>query len=68
MHADFCGQDLISYCVKRDVPFTVFEDWSTILSKVRDIVEGKTTVHQAAKEGYEEYQKENAAGSNGHAG
>lgn len=61
------GHDLIRYCVKENVPFTVFEDWSTILEKVKDIVEGKTTVHEAAQQGYEEYQK-GATASNGHAG
>ncbi|KAK5165071.1 uncharacterized protein LTR77_009168 [Saxophila tyrrhenica] len=61
------GHDLIRYCVKQDVPFTVFEDWSTILEKVKLIVEGKTTVHEAARLGYEEYQKGNV-GLNGNAG
>ena len=49
--------DLIKYCVKKNVPFTVFEDWSTILDKVKEIVEGRTTVQEAAKEGYGEYKK-----------
>ena len=58
--------DLIRYCVKEDVPFTTFEDWSTILDKVKEIVDGKTTVHEAAKEGYEQY-KRGEVGLNGHA-
>ena len=53
--------DLIQYCVMKNVPFTVFEDWSSILDKVKEIVAGKTTVQQAAKEGYEQYQKETVA-------
>ncbi|KAK3697551.1 hypothetical protein LTR37_017382 [Vermiconidia calcicola] len=60
------GHDLIRYCVKKDVPFTVFEDWSSILDKVKEIVEGRMTVQEAAKQGYEEYQK-GEAGANGHA-
>ncbi|EMC91684.1 hypothetical protein BAUCODRAFT_152078 [Baudoinia panamericana UAMH 10762] len=60
------GHDLIRYCVKEDVPFTVFEDWSTILEKVKEIVAGKTTVQDAAREGYEAYQK-GEAGLNGQA-
>ncbi|KAF2218638.1 HAD-like domain-containing protein [Elsinoe ampelina] len=32
------GHDLIDYCVKEDVPFTVFEDWSSIHKTVKDIV------------------------------
>lgn len=61
------GHDLIRYCVKQNVPFTVFEDWSSILDKVKEIVEGKTTVQDAAKEGYEAFKKGDA-GLNGHAG
>ena len=32
------GKDLITYCVREDVPFTVFEDWRDIEKGVRDIV------------------------------
>jgi 2,3-diketo-5-methylthio-1-phosphopentane phosphatase len=32
------GRDLVTYCVNEDVPFTVFEDWESITSKVREIV------------------------------
>jgi 2,3-diketo-5-methylthio-1-phosphopentane phosphatase len=55
------GHDLINYCAREDIPFTVFEDWSNILAKCKEIVEGKTTVKTAAKEGYEAY-KNGAAG------
>ena len=41
------GHDLISYCAREDVPFTVFGDWTDILSKCKAIVEGKTTVQEA---------------------
>ena len=58
--------DLIRYCARENVPFTVFEDWSSILDQVKGIVEGKTTVEEAAKEGFEQY-KRGAAGLNGHA-
>ena len=58
--------DLIRYCVKEKVPFTVFEDWSSILEKVKEIVAGKTTVQDAAREGFEDYTK-GTAGLNGHA-
>lgn len=58
--------DLIRYCVKENVPFTVFEDWSSILESVKQIVAGKLSVHDAAKEGYEQYKK-GEAGLNGHA-
>ncbi|OAL03920.1 hypothetical protein IQ06DRAFT_374957 [Phaeosphaeriaceae sp. SRC1lsM3a] len=55
------GHDLISYCVRENVPFNVFHDWSDILKKCREIVEGKTTAEEAAKEGFEAY-KSGAAG------
>jgi 2,3-diketo-5-methylthio-1-phosphopentane phosphatase len=57
------GHDLINYCAREDVPFTVFEDWTNILSKCKQIVEGKTTVQAAAQEGFEAY-KSGAAGVN----
>jgi hypothetical protein len=57
------GHDLINYCVRQDVPFTVFHDWSDILTKCKAIVDGKTTAQEAAKEGYEAY-KSGAAGVN----
>jgi hypothetical protein len=50
------GHDLINYCARENVPFTVFKDWSDILSKCKAIVEGRTTAEQAAKEGYEAYK------------
>jgi 2,3-diketo-5-methylthio-1-phosphopentane phosphatase len=54
------GHDLINYCAREDVPFTVFEDWSNILAKCREIVEGKTTVQAAAQQGYESYKRGDA--------
>jgi 2,3-diketo-5-methylthio-1-phosphopentane phosphatase len=32
------GKDLVTYCVRKDVPFTLFEDWKSIIEKVREIV------------------------------
>ncbi|KAL0260657.1 hypothetical protein SLS55_004347 [Diplodia seriata] len=60
------GHDLIQYCVREDIPFTVFADWKDILAKVQEIVAGKTSVKQAAKLGYEQF-KSGQAGVNGHA-
>jgi hypothetical protein len=48
--------DLITYCVRENVPFTVFEDWSSILATVKDIVAGKTTVKQVSAEGVKDYE------------
>ncbi|KAK4617949.1 Polyol phosphate phosphatase PYP1 [Fulvia fulva] len=58
------GHDLIRYCVKEDVPFTVFKDWHDIHSVVKKIVAGDISVHDAAKQGWEDY-KSGAAGVNG---
>ena len=55
------GHDLINYCARENVPFTVFADWTNILAKCKEIVEGKTTVQEAAKAGFEAY-KNGAAG------
>ncbi|KAK5740787.1 hypothetical protein LTR17_004377 [Elasticomyces elasticus] len=60
------GHDLIRYCVKQNTPFTMFSDWTDILTKVKEIVEGKKSVQDAAREGYEAYQK-GESGLNGHA-
>lgn len=51
------GSDLIQFCVRDNIPFTVFEDWSQIKAKVQEVVEGKVTVQEAAKQGVEAYQK-----------
>jgi 2,3-diketo-5-methylthio-1-phosphopentane phosphatase len=32
------GKDLVTYCVREDVPFTLFEDWKSITAKVKEIV------------------------------
>ena len=32
------GRDLVAYCVREDVPFTIFEDWKSITEKVKEIV------------------------------
>jgi 2,3-diketo-5-methylthio-1-phosphopentane phosphatase len=55
------GHDLITYCANENVPFTVFSDWSAILEKCKDIVDGKSTVQEAAQAGFEAY-KSGAAG------
>jgi len=32
------GMDLVTYCVREEVPFTLFEDWSDIEKKVKEVV------------------------------
>jgi len=50
------GKDLVTYCVRKDVPFTIFEDWKSITAKVKEIVEGTTNVKEAAAEGFKLYK------------
>ncbi|RMZ92487.1 hypothetical protein DV736_g281, partial [Chaetothyriales sp. CBS 134916] len=45
------GRDLVEYCEQAGVPFTTFQDWSTILEATKDIYEGKTSVKKTATEG-----------------
>lgn len=47
------GHDLVTYCKREGVPFTVFEDWESILKTTKDIYEGKTTVEEVAKKSAE---------------
>lgn len=42
------GRDLVTYCEKEKVPFTVFHDFSDIHQIVKDVVDGKMTVQEAA--------------------
>ncbi|KAI9705526.1 MAG: hypothetical protein M1836_006281 [Candelina mexicana] len=51
------GQDLVTYCEREGVPFTIFEDFSTILDKTKDIYSGKTNVRKVAAEGAKEFQE-----------
>jgi len=51
------GHDLVTYCVKQDVPFTIFEDWSSILATVKKIAAGDTDVKKVAAEGYEDFKR-----------
>ncbi len=48
--------DLVTYCEREKVPFTVFEDWSSILATVQRIAAGKTTVEQVSAEGVEDFR------------
>ena len=47
------GYDLVSYCEREGVPFTVFETWESILATTKAIFEGKTTVRQVAADSAE---------------
>ncbi len=38
----------MAYCEKEQVPFTTFNDFSEIHATVKDVVEGRITVKEAA--------------------
>ncbi|MCJ1313344.1 hypothetical protein MMC25_007021 [Agyrium rufum] len=48
------GRDLVVYCEREGVPFTTFEDWSSILETTKEIYEGKKSVKTVAAEGVQE--------------
>ncbi|KAI4259081.1 MAG: hypothetical protein L6R42_004756 [Xanthoria sp. 1 TBL-2021] len=52
------GHDLITYCEREGIPFTVFEDWQSILATTKDILEGRKSIKSVAKEGAEKAQGE----------
>ncbi|KAL8846736.1 MAG: hypothetical protein Q9221_008210 [Calogaya cf. arnoldii] len=50
------GHDLITYCEREGIPFTVFEDWQSILATTRDFLEGTKSIKSVAEEGAEKAQ------------
>ncbi|KKK19088.1 putative Phosphoserine phosphatase [Aspergillus rambellii] len=38
------GKDLVTYCERQGMPFTVFDDWSSILTTTKDILSGNLVV------------------------
>ena len=51
------GHDLVVYCEREGIPFTVFEDWTSILETTKEIFEGKTTVQEVADKSAEKAAK-----------
>ncbi|KAE8148308.1 hypothetical protein BDV25DRAFT_131356 [Aspergillus avenaceus] len=45
------GRDLVTYCERQGIPFTVFEDWYSILATTQDLLSGKVTTKTVAREG-----------------
>lgn len=41
--------DLVVYCERRGMPYTTFENWSTILSTTKDILAGKVSAQEVAQ-------------------
>lgn len=46
------GLDLVSYCERAGIPFTLFEDWSSILATTKDIFNGKVSIGKVAENGW----------------
>ena len=40
--------DLVTYCQRKGMPYTTFENWSTILSTTKDILSGKASASDVA--------------------
>ena len=40
--------DLVTYCQRRGMPYTTFENWSTILETTKDILGGTVTASEVA--------------------
>lgn len=51
------GYDLVTYCQREGVPYTEFENWSSILATRKAIFEGKTTVKAVADQSAEKAHK-----------
>ncbi|KAJ5281178.1 hypothetical protein N7478_006550 [Penicillium angulare] len=44
------GKDLVTFCERRGMPYTTFQNWSTILSTTKDILAGKVSPSDVAKQ------------------
>ena len=50
------GKDLVTYCEKEGIPFTLFQNWHEILRETQDIFEGRKTVKKLAEEGLKRHR------------
>ncbi|KAK2736673.1 hypothetical protein FQN57_000610 [Myotisia sp. PD_48] len=48
------GHDLITYCKRENLPYTEFEDWSTILDITKDLYNKKQSIEDVVKAGKQE--------------
>lgn len=42
--------DLVTFCQRRGMPYTTFQNWSTILATTKDILAGKVSPSDVAKQ------------------
>lgn len=54
------GHDLIVYCEREGIPFTIFEDWTSILEETKEIYNGEKTVRNLAAEGLQRHRTNSA--------
>jgi 2,3-diketo-5-methylthio-1-phosphopentane phosphatase len=50
------GRDLVTYCEREGIPFTTFDDWSSILQETKQIYEGQKSVRNVAEEGLKRHR------------
>ena len=43
--------DLVTFCEREKIPFTLFESWESILATTKDILGGKVSVKEVAQDG-----------------
>ena len=48
------GKDLVTYCEREGLPFTEFDDWSSILEETREIYEGEEECEECCGRGFDE--------------
>jgi len=59
------GKDLVVWCEKEGIPFTLFDSWHGILGETQDIYEGRKSVKNLAEEGLKRHRT-NSLEANGH--
>ncbi|KAL8650711.1 MAG: hypothetical protein Q9210_003667 [Variospora velana] len=55
----FAKKGHVTYCEREGIPFTVFENWQSILGTTKDIFEGKTNLKTVAAEGAHKARQDN---------
>lgn len=50
------GHDLILFCEREGIPFTTFEDWSSILAETKEIWSGERSIRNVADEGLQRHR------------
>lgn len=50
------GHDLIVYCEREGIPFTTFDDWSSILAETKEIWSGEKSIRNVAEEGLKRHR------------